>query len=174
MDKQELVILLALERMGGLTPVQLARFLFDPGTIEQFDLIGTLTGLKDAGLLEQQVTQSGIAYSLTNKGGRTLAPHTAALPAAELRELQRRSAEYSRMFEREKDYIAQYTEQANAIVPIFLSIRDGGKILLKVSVIVNDIDTAKRITGNWMRNAHKTYDAVWESIAEGLPRPEFK
>jgi hypothetical protein len=174
MNERQLSILIALKEMGALTPARLARFLFDPGMIEEFDLIAALSQLKDDGLLEQHVSRDGIVYGLTGQGDQELAPRLSAIPVEQLRKIEERSAEYSRVFKKEENYLAQYTEQANAIVPVFLSIRDGGKILLKVSIIVNDIDTAKHITRNWMQNAHKAYDAVWESIADGMPQPVFK
>jgi hypothetical protein len=175
MNEQQLSILLALHKMGPLTPGQLSRFLLDPGlAIGGFDPIVVLSQLKDDGLLEQHVSRDGIVYGLTSQGAQSLAPHLSAMPADQVQRMDKTSAEYSEVFAKEQDYIAQYTEQANAIVPIFLSIRQGGKILLKVSIIVNDVDTAKRITANWMGNAHKAYEAVWESIADGMPRPEFK
>jgi hypothetical protein len=47
------------------------------------------------------------------------------------------------------------------------------RIILQVSVNVNDADTARRIARDWAQNACQTYDAVWERIAGEMPKPDF-
>lgn len=174
LEQKKLYVLYALSKMGSLTPLQLSRFLFDTDIVEQFDLQLSLTELKEAGLLKQAVSLGGIVYGLTEDGEKVLNSNAAQIPADKKNKIEEESTKYRKLFLQEKDYLAQYTEQANAIVPVFLSLRDGDRILMKVSVIVPDIPTAKRFTKNWMKNAHKTYEAVWESISDGEHMPNFK
>ena len=72
-----------------------------------------------------------------------------------------------------KDFIAQYTEQATGVVPVFLSIRKNDKILFKIHVIVPDVETADKIQRHWTENAQAAYESTWKSIAGDLPMPVF-
>jgi DNA-binding PadR family transcriptional regulator len=166
MNGQSWSILLAVKNMGPLTPSQLSRFLFDSGLVPAFDLLPALSPLKEEGLLKQGMSLTGITYFLTPEGEEALAA---------LNRFTEISIEYCAVFAKEKEYIAQYTEQANGIFPLFLSIRKKEKILMQVNILVQDEATAKAVTRNWMENAHKTYDAVWESISDGLglSKPRF-
>ncbi len=174
LDTQELYTLEALDKMGALTVSQLFRFLFDTNIAEQFDLKPVLANLTEEGMLKQSVTLNGIVYNLTGDAREMLSQCASQIPADRRSLIAEKSEEYKALFLLEKDYLAQYTEQSNAIVPVFLSLRKGDRILMKVSVIVKDVPTAKKITKNWMKNAHTTYKAVWESISDGEPMPDFK
>jgi DNA-binding PadR family transcriptional regulator len=173
MNGQSWSILLAVKNMGPLTPSQLSRFLFDSGLVPAFDLLPALSPLKEEGLLKQGMSLTGITYFLTPEGEEALAAQ--AVPVETLNRFTEISIEYCAVFAKEKEYIAQYTEQANGIFPLFLSIRKKEKILMQVNILVQDEATAKAVTRNWMENAHKTYDAVWESISDGLglSKPRF-
>ena len=173
-DEQELYILYAVQKLGDLTPAQMMRYLFETGISEKFDLKVRLAALKEEGCLRQSVTTAGIVYQITQQGEEALNAGKQGFSPDKLQQLEEKGKELGELFAIEKDYIAQYTEQANAIVPVFLSIREGQKILLKVSVIVPDVETAKAISSGWAKNAQKTYRAVWDCIGEGLPFPEFE
>lgn len=174
LTQQELYILLGIGNMGALTTQQLSRFLFDAPLIEAFDLGALLAKLKEEGLLKQAVSLQGVVYDLTPEGKEALEACRDQIPAGKNEDIEKKCGEYKELFQLEQNYLAQYTEQANAIIPVFLSIREKEKILFKISVIVPDVPTAKKITKNWMKNAHTAYKAVWESIAEGEPMPDFK
>lgn len=175
MDKPTLNILLALHKMGAMMPSQLSRFLFDTRLAEAFDIVPMLSRLREEGLLKQGLSVTGITYTLTQAGEAVLESQAAEISDDSLCQFEAVSREYNEIFKNEKDYIAQYTEQANGIFPLFLSIRKKEKILMQVNILVNDEATAKAITKSWMEHAAQTYDAVWTNISEGLdlPRPQL-
>ena len=166
-------IVYAVNRIGAMSPLQLERCLFESGLSEPFNLNAELSALVEQGLLKQTVSADGLVYirselpdtllySENNPGEECLARMDTCLD------------ELKAQFEVEKDYIAQYTESSTGVVPVFLSIRDGSRILLKVNLIVPNVEAAKVVTRNWMKNAHKTHRSVWDSIGEGLPFPAFR
>ena len=181
--EQDIFVLYAASKIENITPSQLTRFLFESGIFEKgfsekgfskgFDLQECLANLKEAGHFKQSVSSNGITYELTKEGRDALGANLSLVPENKIRELDEKSIEFSRIFAIEEDYPAQYTESANAIVPVFLSIREGAKILMKVSIIVQDTETAKEITRNWSKNARDTYRAIWDCIGQGKPFPEF-
>ena len=164
----ENLCLCAFELMGPMTAAQLGRYLQGAG-IASFDRAETLAGLVEKKLLSQTVSLQGILYVLTEAGAGRLQ----GAAVAQREPMAAHAAEFRRLFDREKDYMAQYTEQANAVVPVFLSIRDGDKVLLKISVIVDNVARAKEITSQWMENAHGAYNAIWEAVGGGAPVPSF-
>jgi hypothetical protein len=159
----------AIERIGEMTPDQLDRALFESGLSEQFDLGAELAAMVEEGVLRQSVAAEGIVY----RPGGTAVPRV-KLSADEIAQIDSRLDALKTQFEAESDYIAQYTESSTGMVPLFLSIRQGATILLKVNIVVDDVATAKVVTRNWMKNAHRTRRAVWESIGEGTPFPTFQ
>ena len=169
--QQEKYVLCALAQMEQLSVDELSRFLFETGLVARTDLKLPLTSLKEQGLVAQAVTLRGVVYEITD-AGRTLASSDAELARIKA-DVAAQSTEYQRIFEQEKDYIAQYTESSTGVVPVYLSIRDGARIVLKINVIVRDIDTAKKICSGWMSNSGRAFDAVWQAIAENEPDPGF-
>ncbi|MCL2093526.1 MAG: DUF4364 family protein [Treponema sp.] len=173
LKEHDVYVLYAAEKLSGATPAQLTRFLFESGIFQGFDLSWSLANLNEAGHLVQAISSNGICYEITDQGKNALAQGLSEADQGKLKELDEKGAEFSRIFRIEEDYPAQYTESANAIVPVFLSIREGAKILMKVSIIVEDTETARDITKNWAQNARDTYKAIWESIGQGRPFPSF-
>jgi hypothetical protein len=171
----------AFRLMGPMTASQLSRFMTGIG-FEPSDMGILLAELVEEKQLKQSVSLQGIVYSLTEKDigkpqsvdlSGNSAGTSARIPLPEEAMMAEKAGEFRTLFAREKDYLAQYTEQANAVVPVFLSIRDGDKILLKISIIVETTEEAKKICAGWMLNSHKTYEAVWDSIAGEMPVPAF-
>jgi hypothetical protein len=161
-----------LGRIGAMTPDQLDRTLFESGLSEPFDLGKELSSMVEEGLLGQSVSADGLVYKLTDKADAILSDK-GEVTADSLPEIDTLLDDLKSQFEAERDYIAQYTESSTGIVPVFLSIRSGASILLKINIIVPDVETARTVTRNWKKNAHKTHRAVWEGIGEGLPFPSF-
>ena len=171
-EQNRFSIVYAVKKIGAMTPEQLDRCLFESGLYEPFDLNAELAKLVEKGLLKQTVSADGLVYKLSELSDMILNGDTA--PCTEcLAKMDAYFDELKMQFEAEKDYIAQYTESSTGVVPVFLSIRKNERILLKVNLIVPDVSTAKVVTRNWMRNAHKTHQSVWNSIGEGLPFPVF-
>ena len=171
-EQNRFSIVFAVKKIGAMTPSQLDRCLFESGLSEPFDLNAELTKLVEQGLLKQTVSADGLVYKLSELSDTIL--NGDSVPCTEcLAKMDAYFDELKIQFEAEKDYIAQYTESSTGIVPVFLSIRKNERILLKVNLIVPDVATAKVVTRNWMRNAHKTHQSVWSSIGEGLPFPVF-
>jgi hypothetical protein len=171
MDSNKKYILRSVKELGELTPSQFSRLLFDSKLIESFDLLKSLSELKEDQCLEQKMTLAGIVYTLTQKG-KELSGQNALSDDNEQR-FQVKANEYKKIFNREKDYIALYSEQSTALSPVFLSIRNDDKILIHLMLMVDGIDSAKEITKNWLQNADKTYDAVWEIVAGGQSKPKL-
>jgi hypothetical protein len=172
---EDYYVLYAADKLGMPTPAQFSRFLFDSGIFERFDIKACLARLMDAGYVKQNIASEGIVYEITESGKDDLKNSSVALsvPPEKSRELDEKSAEFIKLFAIEQDYPAQYTESANKIVPVFLSIREGQKVLFKISIIVEDVETAKEIAANWTKNADGAYKAVWDCIGGGKPFPSF-
>jgi hypothetical protein len=164
-----------------MTAVQLSRFMTGIG-VDSSDRAVLLAELLDEKKLKQSVSLRGIVYSLTEQGLLTL--QDAGLPGhfagmskwdsfPEETIMVEKANEFRSLFAKEEDYPAHYTEQANAVVPVFLSIRDGDKIILKISIIVETTEEAKKICAAWMSNSHKAYETLWNSIAGETPIPEY-
>ena len=171
MDDQKKYILRSIKEIGALAPSQLSRPLFDSGMIESFDLMKSLSELQEEHCLEQKMTLAGIVYLLTPKGNEL--SEKSVFPDEETKKFKAKTAEYAKIFDKEKDYIALYSEQSTALSPVFLSIRNDDKILLHLMLMVDGVDSAKEITRNWLQNADKAYDAVWEIVANGQSKPKL-
>jgi hypothetical protein len=167
--------------MGPMTVAQLSRFMTGIG-VDSSDKAILLAELLDEKKLKQSVSLQGIVYSLTEQGLLMLqdtglpeyvteGPVQDSFPEEAM--MAEKAKEFRSLFDREEDYPAHYTEQANAIVPVFLSIRDGDKIILKISIIVETTEEAKKICAAWMLNSDKTYKTIWNSIAGEAPVPEY-
>lgn len=169
---QELYLLGALDKLDALGVEHLRRFLFDTGLTPAFELLAPLLSLEERGLVALGLREQGVVYEITEAGRDAYAREAEAAPEADAR-IAAMAAEYSGAMQMEKQFLAQYSEQSSGIVPVFLSIREGSKIVMKVSVIVHDVGTAKKIADLWAKSAPGTYQAVWEQIAPGEPMPAY-
>lgn len=159
----------ALGRVGEMTPDQLDRALFESGVSEPFDLPGELARMVEEGALTQSVGAQGLVY----RPASHVAVDTKGVAKETLAEIDARLAALRADLEAEKDYMALYTESSTGMVPVFLSIREGASIKMKLNLVVPDVETAKVVTRNWRKNAHKAHRAAWEAIGEGMPFPDF-
>jgi hypothetical protein len=164
--------------MGPMTAVQLSRFMAGI-RFDSSDRAVLLAELTDEKKLKQSVSLQGIVYSLTEDGLLFLqeSERSAGISTRdsfpEDAMMAEKAHEFRSLFAREEDYPAHYTEQANAVVPVFLSIRDGDKILLKISVIVETTEEAKKICADWMSNSYKTYETLWGCLAGEASLPAY-
>lgn len=172
--QQELFVMYAIEKMGAMTPAQMTRYLFEYNVFETFELKDILAKLKEENLLKQAVSINGITYELTEEGTEKLGEKKDEMNQEKRKEMDEIGEKLKKKFRVEQDYLARYSEQATGIIPLFLSLREGDKILMKVNVIVPDAETARIVAAKWPENAKKTYHAIWECIGEGQPFPEFK
>lgn len=171
---QEAYVLYAAWRLGAMTPAQMTRYLFENQICGTFELKSVLAKLKEEDSLKQAVSINGITYELTESGTKRVAEAKEKIGSAKQEEMDRIGEELQKRFHVEKDYLARYSEQATGIIPLFLSLREGDKILMKVNVIVPDAGTARVVAKKWPENAQKAYRALWDCIGEGLPFPEFE
>lgn len=171
MDKRDRMMLSAVAAMGAINAAQLRRLMFETDLLQEFDMAWPLATLREQGYLRQTVGESGIQYVLGDAGAALLREEP--LDAQAQAEVERRAEEYRQLFRQEQNYLAQYSEQANGIIPVFLSIRQNEKVLFKINVIVHDVATAEKIKRHWMENAHRAYEQAWQCIAEGEPLPKF-
>lgn len=176
--KRRFSIVYALGKIGEMTPDQLDRALFESGISEPFDLGGELSKMVEEGVLTQSVGAEGLVYrsvseAVTDSIGAEGMAKAEGVTKADLAEIDARLTALKADLEAEKDYMALYTESSTGMVPVFLSIREGASIKMKLNLVVPDVATAKVVTRNWRKNAHKAHRAAWEAISEGMPFPDF-
>ncbi len=171
--EQELVILKAVQQLGALTHGQISRFLFEGGIVPEYDLLPALAALKEKGQVNQVLSPLGIVLEITQEGRSFLDANAKAIPESVNALITQKATEYERIFMLEQNYLAQYSEQSSGVVPVTLSIREADKIVLRVNLIVNTIEAAKKICADWMKNSPKAYRAFWAAIAGGMPEPDF-
>jgi hypothetical protein len=170
----EFYIIHAINEIGSVTFDQLNKFLFDTGILERTDLLPPLAALKEKSYLNQLLTPQGIALELSIEGEEFLASGKAGLSSEVKTQIKKSADKYRVMIRKEQDYLAQYGEQSSGIVPVNLSMRNNDKVILKINMVTNDKETAKKICDGWVKNSDKAYDALWEAIGEGQPQPKFR
>lgn len=174
MNIQEKIILYTIQQMKALTTVHVARVLFDGAILPEFDLKTGLFELKEKGYLRQKFSQEGIRYVITPEGEKALAEILQSEPIENPEALNNRIAVCRAQFQKEGNYIAQYTEQATSVFPVFLSIKKGDAITLQISILASDEATAKYMTKHWMEKADATHEALCKMLAEGMDQAKFE
>jgi hypothetical protein len=150
---------------------QIKRFLAELSL--DFDPLPVLYDLKCWDMVKQGVNQTGIIYEAAEKGRAALDSKESLQFAQERLRVAAYADKARPVYLRERDYLAQYTESSTSIVSVFLSIRDAGKIVLKISILVPDVSAAQAICRDWMRRSPAAYDAVWAAIAGDAPQPPY-
>ena len=112
-EEDKLVLLCALDRLGGCTEEQLLRFVVETGLQSQFQFYLALSGLKEAGLVRQSRHLEGTLLCLTPEGRQSMEMFASRIRASQQEKLDAHGPAWRRRVHDELSSPAQSAPAGN-------------------------------------------------------------
>ena len=169
-EVDKLVLLCALDRLGGCTEEQLLRFVVETGLESQFQFFLALSGLKEAGLVRETRHLEGTLLILTPEGRQSMELFAPRIRASQQEKLDHHSAAWRRRVLDELSMPAEYKECGNGYC-VTLRALESGEEIFSMKITAATKAQAKRFCARWPEAAPYLYQTVMERLGE-MPKEE--
>ena len=174
-EEDKLVLLCALDRLGGCTEEQLLRFVVETGLQSQFQFYIALSGLREAGFVREADRLEGRLLLLTPEGRQSLEMFGSRIRASQQQKLEENSAAWRRRIRDEQQMPAEWAETDAGFVVTLRTIEAGAEIF-SLRLTAASKQQARRFCERWSANAPFLYQTIIERLGdpgdETHPEPE--
>lgn len=169
-EEDKLVLLCALDRLGGCTEEQLLRFVVETGLISQFRFFLALSSLREAGMVRESHHIEGTLLILTPQGRQSMELFGSRIRASQQEKLERNCANWRRRVLDELSMPADFAECGSGYC-VTLRALESGEEIFSMKVTAATKAQAKRFCARWPEAAPYLYQTVMERLGE-LPEEE--
>ena len=184
-EEDRLVLLCALERLGGCTEEQLLRFAVETGLMTQFPFSLALASLKEAALVRESRHAEGRLLVLTPEGRQSMELFASRIRASWQEKLDANCAAWRRRVLDERSTPAAYEPMGSGYAVTLRALESGEEIFaMTLTAASSDgtelrVDIGKEVAGGsgsrylMLRGDASTVYIVDGSLAEELTRPIY-
>lgn len=169
-EEDKLVLLCALDRLGGCTEEQLLRFVVETELQSQFQFYLALSGLKEAGLVRQSRHLEGTLLILTPEGRQSMEMFASRIRASLQEKLEQHSAAWRRRVRDELSMPAEYKPSGSGYAVTLRALESGEEIFSMTLTAATKVQ-AKRFCQRWPSRAPYLYQTIMDQLGE-LPKEE--
>ena len=166
-SEQKLRILLALRCLGGVTQLQLLRFMVEEDVMNYFVLQLNLCELEEMGQVRVCHHALGSLYELTEQGRYTLDSFDSHIPASRRQALEAGAARWKAQFRAEQQNQADAIPMKGGRQCLRLRMLEGDSALLDLSLTVERHVTEGELRKRWQGAAQAVYTTVTRALSEG-------
>ena len=164
-EEDRLVLLCAVDRLGGCTEEQLLRFVVETGLMSQFPFSLALSSLKEAGLVRTSRHLEGALLHLTPEGRQSMELFASRIRASRQEKLEKNCAAWKRRVLDELSTPAQY-EQSGSGYAVTLRALESGEEIFSMRLYAATKAQAKCFCKRWPAEAAGIYQGVLERLGE--------
>ena len=164
-EEDKLVLLCALDRLGGCTEEQLLRFVVETGLVSQFRFFLALSGLKEAGLVRESRHLEGVLLILTPEGRQSMEMFAARIRPSQKEKLDSHSAAWRRRVLDELSMPADF-EACGIGYAVTLRALESGEEIFSMKLATATKEQAKRFCARWPEAAPYLYQTIMERLGE--------
>jgi len=169
-EEDKLVLLCALDRLGGCTQEQLLRFVVETGLESQFRFFLAISGLKEAGFVRESRHLEGMLLILTPEGRQSMELFASRIRASQQEKLNRHCAAWRRRVLDELSMPADFEPCGNGYV-VTLRALESGEEIFAMKLTAATKAQAKRFCERWPDAAPYLYQTIMERLGE-TPKEE--
>ena len=168
--EQKLLILLSLSRLGGVTQLQLLRFMVEEDFMNYFVLQLNLCELEETGQVCLTHQTLGSLYRLTEQGQYTLDNFDSRIPASRREAIEQAARRWKPRFRAEQQNQADAFPMKGDRQCLRLRMLEGSSALLDLSLTVTSHITEGKLRERWREAAQQVYSTVTQALgAEYAP-----
>jgi len=164
-EEDKLVLLCALDRLGGCTEEQLLRFVVETGLVSQFRFFLALSGLKEAGLVRESRHLEGTLLILTPEGRQSMELFAPRIRASQQEKLDQHGARWRRRVQDELSMPADFEPCGNGYA-VTLRALESGEEIFSMKLTAATKAQAKRFCTRWPQAAPYLYQTIMEKLGE--------
>ena len=169
-EEDKLVLLCALDKLGGCTEEQLLRFVVETGLQSQFQFYIALAGLKEAELVRETHHIEGTLLILTPEGRQSMDMFAGRIRASLQEKLDTYGAGWRRRVREELQMPADWKQEGSGFL-VTLRALEFGEEIFSMKLTAATKAQAKRFCERWPQKAAYLYQTVMEQLGE-LPDKE--
>lgn len=171
-SEQKLLILLALRCLGGVTQLQLLRFMVEEDLMNYFVLQLNLCELEEMGQVRVCHHALGSLYELTDQGRFTLDSFDGRIPVSRRKALEDGAARWKAQFRAEQQNQADAIPMKGGRQCLRLRMLEGNSALLDLSLTSERHVTEGELRKRWQGAAQAVYTTVTRALSEGYAEGE--
>ena len=171
-SEQKLLILLALRCLGGVTQLQLLRFMVEEDLMNYFVLQLNLCELEEMGQVRACHHALGSLYELTDQGRFTLDSFDGRIPVSRRKALEDGAARWKAQFRAEQQNQADAIPMKGGRQCLRLRMLEGNSALLDLSLTSERHVTEGELRKRWQGAAQAVYTTVTRALSEGYAEGE--
>ena len=164
-EEDKLVLLCALNRLGGCTEEQLLRFVVETGLISQFRFFLALGGLKETAFVREAKHVEGTLLILTPEGRQSMELFSGQIRASQQQRLEENVKLWRRRIRDEQQMPAEWKETDNGFA-VTLRALEGGAEIFNLTLTAATKVQAKRFCERWPKCAPYLYQTIMEQLGE--------
>lgn len=164
-EEDKLVLLCALDRLGGCTEEQLLRFVVETGLISQFRFFLALGGLKETGFVREANHVEGMLLILTPEGRQSMEMFSTQIRASQQQKLEENVKTWRRRIRDEQQMPADWKETDNGFL-VTLRVLEGGAEIFHLTLNTATKAQAKHFCARWPQRAPYLYQTIMEQLGE--------
>lgn len=172
-EEDKLVLLCALNGLGGCTEEQLLRFGVETGLISQFRFFLALAELKESGFVRETRRMEGLLLVLTAQGRQSMELFASQIRASQQLKLDENMAVWRRRIRDEQQMPADWVENDEGFV-VTLRALEGGTEFFNLTLTAATKVQAKRFCERWPKCAPYLYQTIMQQLGEtaGTEKPQ--
>ena len=167
-EEDKLVLLCALDRLGGCTQEQLLRFVVETGLESQFQFYLALAGLREAGLVRETRHLEGTLLFLTPEGRQSMELFAPRIRASQQEKLRENGAAWRTRVREELQCPADY-ERSGSGYAVTLRALESGEEIFSMTLTAATKAQAKRFCERWPQKAPVLYQTIMQQLGEIQP-----
>jgi len=164
-EEDKLVLLCALDRLGGCTEEQLLRFVLETELESQFQFYLALSGLKEAGFVRQSRHLEGMLLVLTPQGRQSMELFGSRIRASQQEKLDKYSAAWRLRLRDERSMPADFQSSGNGYA-VTLRVLESGEEIFSMTLTAATKTQAKRFCERWPKEAPYLYQTIMDRLGE--------
>lgn len=164
-EEDKLVLLCALDRLGGCTEEQLLRFVVETGLVSQFRFFLALSGLKEAALVRESRHLEGMLLILTPEGRQSMELFAPRIRASQQEKLKLHGPAWRRRVRDELSMPADFEPSGNGYA-VTLRALESGEEIFSMKLTAATKAQAKRFCARWPQEAPYLYQTIMERLGE--------
>ena len=170
-EEDKLVLLCALNRLGGCTQEQLLRFVVETALQSQFQFFIALAGLKEAGMVRESKDLEGTLLILTPEGRQSMEMFGSRIRASLQQKLDAHCKAWKQRVRDELSMPADW-EQVGSGYAVTLRALESGEEIFSIKLTAATKVQAKRFCARWREKAPMLYQTVMAELGETQEKPE--
>ncbi len=164
-EEDRLVLLCALDRLGGCTEEQLLRFVVETALQSQFQFYLALSALKEAGFVRSARHLEGTLLVLTPEGRQSMEMFGSRIRASLQEKLDKNGRTWRRRVRDELSMPADWAQDGSGYA-VTLRALESGEEIFSMKLTAATKAQAKRFCARWPQKAPQLYQTIMEQLGE--------